>query len=127
MTNKPYILYIDDDQLLAELVSNVFENLGYTIARACNGASGMTAMRQHKPDLVLLDLAMPKISGYDVYRTMKQDDNLADIPVIVITAESEFKFIEFGLLPPNGYLTKPFGIAELTRVVNEVLGIFLDA
>ncbi len=80
-------------------------------------------MRQRKPDLLLLDLMMPHVSGWDVYRAMKSDESLADIPVIIITARvltQGLTLIE-GLPPVNDYLTKPFDVKRLIRAVQQWL------
>ena len=81
-------------------------------------------MRQEKPDLVLLDLMMPETNGWQVYRTMKQDATLMDVPVIVVTSnipEGDPLIIVEDLPPVEDYITKPFDMWRLVRSVEDIL------
>lgn len=123
MTEDPFILYIDDERPTLDLVAQALKLAGYNISGVTSGEQGLAMMRQRKPDLLLLDLMMPYISGWDVYRAMKTDEFLADIPVIIITAKvlpQELTLIE-GLPPVNDYLTKPFDVKRLIRAVQQWL------
>lgn len=123
MREKPFILYIDDERPTLDLVAQALKLVGYNVGGATSGEQGLDLMRQHKPDLLLLDLMMPHFSGWDVYRAVKTDEFLADIPVIIVTARvlpQELTLIE-GLPPVNDYLTKPFDVKRLIRAIQQWL------
>ena len=124
MKKEPYILYIEDERESIEVVGMVLYPHSYKLMGATSGKQGLVMMRQRKPDLVLLDLMMTDTNGWDVYRAMKCDDDLRDIPVIVITAktlEDEPEIVE-KLPPVDGYLLKPFDSEQLLQSVQRVLG-----
>lgn len=123
MSQEPYILYIDDERPTLNLVAQALKLAGYNISGVTSGEQGLELMRQHKPDLLLLDLMMPQFSGWDVYQAMKTDEFLADIPVIIITARvlSQERTLIEGLPPVNDYLTKPFDVQSLIRAIQRLL------
>ncbi|MCQ3980645.1 MAG: hypothetical protein DPW09_45135 [Anaerolineae bacterium] len=96
---------------------------GYPITGVASGEQGLALMRERKPDLLLLDLMMPHISGWDVYREMKSEPALADIPVIIITARvlSQDRVIIEGLPPVDDYITKPFDVKRLIRAIQRIV------
>lgn len=123
MPKEFYILYIEDERPTFELVRQILKLAGYHVTGAMSGKQGLTMMREKKPDLLLLDLMMPDIDGTEVYREVKSDETLADIPVIVITAkvpEHDLVVVE-GLPPVNDYITKPFDVDRLLRSVQNLL------
>jgi CheY-like chemotaxis protein len=119
MIQKPFILYIDDERPALELISQALKLVGYEIIGVASGKKGLALMRERKPDLVLLDLMMPQISGWEVYQAMRTDTALADVPVIVITARvpSQDRVLVGGLPPVDDYITKPFDVKRLIRAV----------
>lgn len=123
MSQEPYILYIDDERPTLNLVAQALKLAGYNISGVTSGEQGLELMRQHKPDLLLLDLMMPQFSGWDVYQAMKTDEFLADIPVIIITARvlSQERTLIEGLPPVDDYLTKPFDVQSLIRAIQRLL------
>jgi DNA-binding response OmpR family regulator len=124
MSKEPFILYIDDERPALDLIAQALKLAGYNnVSGAASGAQGLAIMQERKPDLVLLDLMMPQISGLDVYRTMKTDKNLVDVPVIVITARvpDHDRLIIEGLPPVDDYITKPYDVKQLIRSVNNIL------
>ena len=124
MTSKdPFILFIEDERPMLELVRQSVKLAGYTVTGATSGREGLDLMQQKKPDLLLLDLMMPGINGWDVYRSIKADAILADVPVIVITAKippADLVIVQ-GLPPAEDYITKPFDIASLIRAIEKLL------
>jgi CheY-like chemotaxis protein len=124
MTSKdPFILFIEDERPMLELVRQSLKLAGYTVTGATSGREGLDLMQQKKPDLLLLDLMMPGINGWDVYRTIKANATLADVPVIVITAKvppADLVIVQ-GLPPAEDYITKPFDIASLIRAIEKLL------
>ncbi|MCK6630074.1 MAG: response regulator [Anaerolineae bacterium] len=123
MSKEPFILYIDDERPALDLVAQALKLAGYNISGVSSGEQGLALMRQRKPDLLLLDLMMPHVTGWDVYRAMKSDEALADVPVIIITARvltQGLTLIE-GLPQVNDYLTKPFDVKRLIRAIQQWL------
>jgi len=119
-----YVLYIEDERPVIDLVRDALRLAGYKVVGATSGQQGLDLMRERKPDLLLLDLMMPDINGWDVYREMKTDENLADIPVIVVSAKApEYDNVIIEDLPPvEDYISKPFDVEDLIRSVNSLLG-----
>jgi DNA-binding response OmpR family regulator len=119
MTADPLILYIEDERPVLELVRHALKLSGYNIVGATTGRQGLDLMRQEKPTVLLLDLMMPDFNGWDVYREMKRDTELAEIPVIVVTAKvpTRSKIIIDDLPPVDDYITKPFDVEQLVRSV----------
>jgi CheY-like chemotaxis protein len=123
MAKEPLILYIEDERSAFDLVYQALKPLGYKVVRAASGQRGLIMMREQKPDLLLLDLMMPDLNGWDVYRMVKSDESLADIPVIVITAkasDTQPKVIA-DLPPANDYFVKPFDVEQIIRSVQKLV------
>jgi two-component system KDP operon response regulator KdpE len=115
----PNILLIDDDQVLCKLLSGYLENSGYHVRIAHNGQLGMREIFAKHPDLVLLDVAMPRKDGW---QTLKSIRELTDLPVIMLTARDNEPDILRGFsLGTDDYITKPFSFAELVARIQAVL------
>jgi circadian clock protein KaiC len=115
-TPRPYILILDDEFGLAELLAELLEEKGYETEIAINGELGLALMRDRRPDLALIDLMMPVLSGAELLRQMKADPQLSSISVVVMTALPE----AVGEAPPGTYdavLQKPFTPERLFEVV----------
>ena len=123
MDREPYIIYIEDERPMIELVRETLKFSGYRLTGVTSGQQGLALMQERKPDLLLLDLMMPDVSGWDVYRAMKADAELSDVPVIVITAKvlDGGRKIAEDLPPVDDYITKPFGPERLIRSVQSLL------
>ena len=122
MTNSASIIIIDDNKETRNLLSDMIQTLGHIPILAENGLSALTQIKKRQPDLVLLDILMPEMDGYEVLSRIKGDSNLSHIPVIIITAvddmESAVKCIKKGA---DDYLTKPFIPALLkARIENSL-------
>jgi DNA-binding response OmpR family regulator len=119
MAKETHILYIEDERATFDLVNQALKPLGYRVVRASSGQQGLAMMKKQKPDLLLLDLMMPDVNGWDVYRAVKTDETLADIPVIVITARlSENERSVIADLPKaDGYIVKPFDVEQVIQTV----------
>jgi two-component system, OmpR family, response regulator VicR len=119
MAKEAHILYIEDERATFDLVNQALKPLGYRVVRANSGQQGLTMMKKQKPDLLLLDLMMPDVNGWDVYRAVKTDETLADIPVIVITARlSDYDRTVIADLPQaDGYIVKPFDVEQIVQIV----------
>jgi two-component system, OmpR family, response regulator VicR len=123
MSNKKRILCIEDEAEMIELMRLVLEREGFEVRGAMGGEQGLKAMRQEKPDLILLDLMMPGIDGWEVYRQMRADKELAEIPVIIVTAKAQSidKVLGLQVAKVADYITKPFGPKELIGSIERVL------
>jgi two-component system, OmpR family, response regulator VicR len=121
--SKKRILYIEDEKEMIELTRIVLEREGFEMIGVVGGAKGLEAIKREKPNLVLLDLMMPDVDGWEVYRQMKADQELADIPVIIITARTQSidKVLGLKVARVADYITKPFGPGELIESIKRVL------
>lgn len=119
---KPTILLIEDEEDIASLIKLQGEMSGYKVHVEVDGLNGLLAVKREKPDLVILDLMLPGQSGLDVCRKMKNDDELKNISVIMISAKSEEIDVVLGLeLGADDYVTKPFSPKVLFSRVRAVL------
>lgn len=117
------IVCIEDEHEMIELVKLILTRKGYQVHGAEGGQQGLEMIRHIRPNLVLLDLMMPDMDGWEVYQQMKADDSLKDIPVIIVTAKAQSidKILGLHIAKVNDYITKPFGPAELLHSVENVL------
>jgi len=119
------ILVVDDDPDARDFFITVLEDHGYATVFARDGNEALQRLVEGKPDLVTLDITMPEKSGVGVYRKLKEDAGLSDIPVIIITGVSDdFKqFISTRrkVPPPDGYLSKPVEPEQLVSLVGKLL------
>jgi len=120
---KKRILCIDDESEIIELTRLLLTFKGFEVSGVLGGTHAIQTIRQQKPNLVLLDVMMPGISGWDIYRQMKADPDLADIPVIMVTARAQSIDKAMGLHAAKvaDYITKPFGPDELISSIERVL------
>ncbi len=125
MTGEPVsrrILVVDDHTTLRHAIRFVLEDGGMTVVEAPSGAEGLAAARRDHPDLILLDLHLPELTGGEVLRALREDPETRAIPVVVVTAtgdEGRAGAIELGAAD---YLTKPFSSSALLRTVERALG-----
>jgi len=106
------ILIIEDDAAMLRGLKDNFEYQGYGVLTAADGEEGLNAALDKKPDLILLDIMLPKINGYEICRLIRQEK--LDMPIIMLTAKGEESDIVLGLnLGADDYVTKPFSIKEL--------------
>jgi len=126
MTNGRHVLCIEDEPEMIELMRLILERKGFRVTGAVGGFEGLEILKAEKPDLILLDLMMPDIDGWEVYRQMKADPALTNIPVIVVTAKAQSidKVLGLHIAKVDDYITKPFGPQELLASVVKVLGDF---
>ncbi len=123
--NKPTkrLAYIEDEAEMIDLVRLILGRRGYTVLGATGGREGLELVRKEHPDLVLLDLMMPDMDGWDVYHQIKSEDLTRDIPVIVITAKAQNidKILGLRIAKVEDYISKPFSPQELLDRVEQVL------
>ena len=117
------ILCIEDEPQMIDLIKLILETKGYEVLGAEGGRQGLAVMRAEKPDLILLDLMMPEMDGGDVFHHMKEEVELRDLPVIVVTAKAApiDKVLWINVAKVDDYVTKPFGPSELVESVEKVL------
>lgn len=121
MVNKK-ILVVDDEKNIVDLIHMNLERSGYQVIPAYTGKEAITKTIDLEPDLVLLDLMLPDIDGFEVCRMIKLNEKTKDVPIIMITAKSEEADKVIGLgLGADDYVTKPFGIRELEARIKTVL------
>ena len=123
MADKRRILCIEDEPEMIDLIRLILERKGFEVLGAVGGEEGLEAIRREKPDLILLDLMMPDVDGWEVYRQMKADDELKDIPVVVVTAKAQSidKVLGLHIAKVDDYVTKPFGPSDLLESVERIL------
>lgn len=123
MTTKRRVLCIEDEPEMIDLIRLILERKGFEVMGAVGGEEGLAAIKREKPDLILLDLMMPDVDGWEVYRKMKADKELAKIPVIVVTAKAQSidKVLGLHIAKVEDYVTKPFGPQELLESVERIL------
>ncbi len=117
------LAYIEDEAEMIDLVRLILGRRGYTVIGANGGREGLDLIRKELPDLVLLDLMMPDMDGWDVYHQIKSEAQTRDIPVIVITAKAQNidKILGLHIAKVEDYISKPFSPQELLERVEQVL------
>jgi len=119
------VVCVEDEPEMIELIRLILGRKNFELIGAVGGREGLETIREIKPGLVLLDLMMPYMDGWEVYQQMKADEELKHIPVIVVTAKAQSidKVLGLHIAKVDDYVTKPFGPQELLSSVNRVLGI----
>jgi CheY-like chemotaxis protein len=135
--NKKTILVIEDEPDVQFYLQTILENVGFKVLTAGDGVTGLKLIREQKPDLISLDLILPKKSGRKVLNALKKDEELSQIPVLIVTAhadddlgnEEACTVLDSILKPPNSgqgpgkYLHKPIKPLEYIQCIEEILGI----
>ncbi len=119
------VLCIDDEPGVIELISLILRSQKIQVDGASGGREGLEAMRQNPPDAVLLDIMMPEMDGWEVYKQMRSDENLKHIPVIIVTARnSSFEeVIARERAGVDDYITKPFVPNQVRESLSRVLSL----
>jgi two-component system, OmpR family, response regulator VicR len=119
------IVYIEDDPELITLVSMILIREGYSIKNAFDGQKGLDLVREELPDLVLLDLMIPTLDGWDVYKQLEASETTRDIPVIIITAKYQpiDRVLGLQLAKVDEYICKPFHPQALIDSIGRVLNL----
>jgi CheY-like chemotaxis protein len=116
------ILVADDDPDILSIVSMSLESQGYTVHKATNGREAVDLAREHHPDLVLMDMMMPVLSGYEAVGELKGDSDTRDIPIVGLSAKAMATDMERATdVGIDGYITKPFRIAQVMTAVEEYI------
>ena len=117
------VLVVDDDPSMCKLLRIMLEPKGFEVLEAFSGVRGVVMTKRELPDIVLLDIMLPDIDGFDVCRELKLDPTTKDIPVIFVTAKAGHEHLERGMsLGAQGYIAKPFSPEVLFEKLYEITG-----
>lgn len=117
------IVCIEDDPKTIDLVKLILKKEGFEVTGVDNGRDGLSVIEEIHPDLVLLDLMMPDMDGWEVYQSMRANEAMRHVPVIVLTAKAQSidKVLGLHIAKVDDYITKPFSPGELIQSVRKVL------
>ena len=123
-TAQKRILCIEDEPEMIDLIRLILGRRGFQVSGANGGKAGLEAVRTQRPDLILLDLMMPDMDGWEVYQQIKADEATRHIPVIVVTAKAQSidKVLGLHIAKVDDYIAKPFSPQELLSSVEKTLG-----
>jgi len=112
---KKKILVIEDEEDIANLVKLVLETEDFEVRAVLDPLVAFETVKTYKPDAILLDLAMPKLNGWDIFKMIKSDPNFAHVPIAILTAKSQAvdEMVGLHVMKADEYITKPFGKQEL--------------
>lgn len=120
---KRKVLVVDDEPSIAKILRKQLEVAGFEVAVAVDGEEGLAKVREWKPELVLLDVMLPKLNGHEVCKALKADPTLSRIPVIMLTAKTQRQDQDLAQQQgADAFLTKPFQLSELLVKVKGLLG-----
>lgn len=120
---KPKVLVIEDEDNIALALDFLMTREGYVPDRIANGGEAMARIRATHPDLVLLDVMLPEISGYEICQSMRMDPSLSDVKILMMTARGSAIERRKGIaLGADGFIAKPFELKELRDEVRRLLG-----
>ncbi len=118
----PVIVVADDEEDILELVALGLERAGYVIHRAADGEQALALIREHTPDLAILDVAMPKLDGFELTRQLRNDPKTSETKIVLLTARVQEADVDAGLAAgAHDYITKPFSPQELQQRVTGLL------
>lgn len=122
-TNLKCILCVEDEPEMIDLIRLILGRRGFDVKGANGGVEGLKMIREDAPDLILLDLMMPDMDGWEVYQQIKANEKTKDIPVIVVTAKAQSidKVLGLHIAKVDDYIAKPFNPQELLASVERVL------
>lgn len=120
--DKPLIILLEDEAIVAGLIEYKIARSSYSYLHFTNGVEGFEAIREKKPALVILDVMLPGMSGFEVLRNLREDPELKDTPVIMLTAKSRDSDLKTGFsMKVDDYLSKPFKVSELMLRIENIL------
>lgn len=119
---SPTVLVVDDDPVVVSLLQVNFEMGGFRVLTASDGPSALAMAREVRPDVVILDVMMPKMSGSDVARELRASEVTAGVPLLLLSAKAQAADIDDGLLVADDYVTKPFDPLQLLERVEALIG-----
>ncbi len=121
--SRKKILIVEDEESHLRLFRLLFEAKGYLVRGVMDGRTALDALAEERPDLVLLDIMLPKIDGFEVCRKIKTDEKSKDLPVILLTARTTFADKKRGAnAGADGYITKPFKSDQAVAMIQGLIG-----
>ncbi len=121
MNNK--ILVVEDEESLLKLESILLTSKGYLVTGVMDGRAALEEIRTNRPDLVILDIMLPEIDGFEVCKRIKENSETRDIPVVMLTAKKSNQDVERGRqVGADAYITKPFRSARVMEVIEGLIG-----
>ena len=122
-SSRRHVLCIDDERETVELIRLILERRGFIVVQASSGEAGLRALRESRPDLVLLDLMTPDMDGWDVYQQIRSDSHSSGIPVMIVTARAQNidRVIGRQIAKVDDYIVKPFSPKRLLDAVERAL------
>jgi DNA-binding response OmpR family regulator len=118
----PTVLVVEDDPVILRLLEVNFELEGFEVLLAHDGAEGLDLAKAHRPDLVISDIMMPKLSGIELVTALKADPGTAEIPIVLLSAKAQTSDLKAGMdAGADDYITKPFEPLDLVERVNVLL------
>ena len=124
MTNRKKILVIDDERITAQLVQAILEPHDFEVVLAYDGVEGLEVARAEKPDLILLDIVLPRKDGFDVCEELRSDPDFNDVRILMFTAKGLSQDIERGhQVGADEYIIKPFSGKNLLAIIKKQLGL----
>ena len=131
MENKEIVrvVCVEDEPEMIDLIRLILGRKGFEVIGAHGGLVAMTVIQENMPDLILLDLMMPDMDGWEVYQQLKADDKVKDIPVIVVTAKAQSidKVLGLHIAKVDDYISKPFSPQELLDSIEQVLNRAIES
>ncbi len=115
------IMVVDDEPDILFTVGQMLELSGYEVIKASDGNDCLNKLKEITPDLVLLDIMMPEMSGWDVAAKIKENPHWATIPIVFLTAKGDTMSVGMGNMASEDYITKPFDIQDLKDRVEKIL------
>jgi DNA-binding response OmpR family regulator len=120
--SQPVVLVAEDERDIRDLIVFTLQFSGFEVIQVSNGAEAVKKAAEIKPDLILLDVRMPKMTGYEACKALKEQESTKDIPIVFLSAKGQEAEINQGLeLGAEDYFLKPFAPDELPQRVNEIL------
>jgi CheY-like chemotaxis protein len=116
------ILYVDDDPQNGSLMKRILEANGYNVSLASDGLTGLMQASLESPDLILLDVNMPDLNGYQVAQSLRQMERTKNIPILFVSATPDLKH-EYRRVGGNGYITKPIDVDQISEQVAAYLRV----
>lgn len=120
-TKEKKVLVVDDDPVVVRLVKELLKSQGFQVESAKDGIDAMVIVKKEKPDLIVLDIMMPELNGYDVLRTLKFTDEYKEIPVLLLTAREQELDKRIGEMMGIDYLQKPVNRELFLEKINKAL------
>ncbi len=117
------IIYVEDDKDMVELVTTILNKRGFKVIGVTDSTKALTIIKKEKPTLILLDLMLPVIDGWEIYQKLKKNQETKNIPVVIITAKTETidKILGLKVAKADGYICKPFRLQELIESVDSLI------